>query len=88
MNKKLSSQDKNLKRQNSPIDKKRRTIGQGLVLGIFESKKIKIEGLEISKRAFDKLVEFAQQNHPGCRAASSTRSSHSPGVFLASLMSI
>jgi len=64
MNKKLSSQDKNLKKQNSPIDKKRRTIGQGLVLGIFESKKIKIESLEISKRAFDKLVEFAQQNHP------------------------
>lgn len=64
MNKKLSSQDKNLKKQNSPIDKKRRTIGQGLVLGIFESKKIKIEGLEISKRAFDKLVEFAQTDYP------------------------
>lgn len=66
MNKKLGlqSQAKNPVKKSMSGEKPKKTIGMSLVQGMLETKKIKLDDIEVSKKTFEQLESFAKGFDP------------------------
>ncbi|MDX1957769.1 MAG: hypothetical protein SFU98_04300 [Leptospiraceae bacterium] len=66
MNKKLGVQSLGKKpvKKTMSNDKPKKTIGVSLVQGMLETKKIKLDDIEVSKRTFEQLENFAKGFDP------------------------
>jgi|MesohylFT_1024984.scaffolds.fasta_scaffold48094_1 hypothetical protein len=57
-------QKSNSKRKDSHTKSKKRTIGPGLITEILDSKKVIINNVEVSKKAFENIAIFASNLKP------------------------
>ena len=64
VSKKRVAQKSKVKKKPQTVSAKKKTIGQGLVNVMLDTKKIKILNVEVSKQAFENLAIFASNLKP------------------------